>query len=271
LAAKSPDPRDAIRDRFERGEITKEEADVAAIAAGFSSMETRPDFSGVDCCDLPSWKMPQFMSWVIYRSSEKVLALSEEHRMQTRIWQSEPLPDKDGDATDRVWRLRAPDRLTVYDIVAEAVSEEQQEGRPPGALRFRAELGAQFIRGVLTAYGKRRGVDEHAAVLRTAWPTIDLFDRPCNQFDPKDIGRENEDKCTCRHHVGTSRTFSGTVANLSLCLCSGKGRTVPRQKRSAPPSITNTPLGGPLRRLSLAERPEPKICALVGQNIYFTY
>jgi hypothetical protein len=181
MAANRPDPRDAILDRFESGEIDKEQADAEAVAAGFASMERRPDFAGIDCCELARWTMPQLMAWVIDRTSEAVLALSEEFRIQTRLWQK-----------DEKWRLRPPHRLTLYDLTAEAVAKEEVDGRPRRALRSRAELLRQFIQGALTAYGKRRGDDEHLAIPKTAWNTIDLFELPCYHFDPEDIGREGE-------------------------------------------------------------------------------
>jgi hypothetical protein len=192
MVANKPDPRDAILDRFEKGWRTKEQADAEAVAAGFPSMERRPDFAGADCRELPRWTMPQLMAWVIYRSSIKVLELSEEYRMQTLIWQSEDLLDAWGQKIETTWRLRPPDKLSVYDVVVEAYSREGSEGRSPSAIELWKELGGQFLRGELTAYGKKRGDDEPSAIPRTAWAEIDLFDQPCNHFDPEDIGRENE-------------------------------------------------------------------------------
>jgi hypothetical protein len=97
MAANRPDPRDAILDRFESGEIGKEQADAEAAAAGFASMERRPDFAGLDCCELARWTMPQLMAWVIDPASEAVLALSEEFRMRTLVWQREDLLDTKGE------------------------------------------------------------------------------------------------------------------------------------------------------------------------------
>jgi hypothetical protein len=190
MAENRPDPRDGILDRFEAGEISKEQADAEAIAAGFTSMEIRPDFTGVDCCELPRWTMPQLMAWVIYRSCNEVVELSEEYRMQSRTWQSEDLLDANGEKIRTTWRLRPPDKLSVYDVVAEALS---REGRASNPIQLRAELGGQFLRGELRAYGKKRGDDEPRAIPNTAWNTIDVFDLPCNHFDPEDIGRENEE------------------------------------------------------------------------------
>jgi hypothetical protein len=192
MVADRPDPRDAILDRFEAGEITKEEADAEARAVGFSSMERRPDFVGLDCFELPRWTMPQLMAWVIDRTSEAVLTLSEEFRMQTRVWQQEDLISAKGEKWAIDWKLRPPDKLTLFDVTAEAVARKEADGRERRALPLRMELYDQFIQGALTAYGKRRGDAEHMAIPKTAWKTIDLFDRPCNHFDPEDIGRENE-------------------------------------------------------------------------------
>jgi hypothetical protein len=218
MAANRPDPRDAILDRFEAGEITKEQADAEARtvrfisildrfeageitreqadaearAAGSTSMERSPDFSGVDCWALPSWTMPQLMRWVIYRSSEEVLPLVEEYRMQTRIWQGEIRLNERGEKIV-IWRLRPPPSLSLYDVAQEADSREKIEGRASCALRLRSELKGQFLQGVLTAYGKLRRNGEHCAIPKTAWATIDLFDLPCNHFDSEDIGREGEE------------------------------------------------------------------------------
>jgi hypothetical protein len=126
------------------------------------------------------------MAWVLDRTSEAVLALSEEFRMQTRVWQMEYR------RLGVIFRLRPPVKLTLYDVTAEAVAKEEKDGRASRALRLRAELKGQFIGGVLTAYGKRRGDDEHNAIPKTAWDAIDLFDLPCNRFDPEDMGRESE-------------------------------------------------------------------------------
>jgi hypothetical protein len=192
MAANRPDPRDAILDRFESGEIDKEQADAEAAAAGFASMERRPDFAGIDCCKLARWTMPPLMAWVIDRTSEAVLALSEEFRMQTRVWQQEDLISAKGEKWAIDWRLRPPDKLTLFDVTAEAVAREEADGRERRALRLRLELYGQFIQGALTAYGKRRGDAEHMAIPKTAWKTIDLFDLPCNHFDLEDVGRESE-------------------------------------------------------------------------------
>jgi hypothetical protein len=82
--------------------------------------------------------------------------------------------------------------LSLYDVVKEADLRERSEERAPRAIQLRKELGDQFLRGELIAYGKKRGDDEPRAISKTAWDVIDLFDRPCNRFDPEDIGRENE-------------------------------------------------------------------------------
>jgi hypothetical protein len=105
MAANRPDPRDAILDRFESGEIDKEQADAEAVAAGFASVERRPDFAGIDYCELARWTMPQLMAWV---RSEAVLALSEEFRMRTLIWQAEDQFNAKDEKTWTVFRLRPP-------------------------------------------------------------------------------------------------------------------------------------------------------------------
>jgi hypothetical protein len=82
--------------------------------------------------------------------------------------------------------------MSLFDVVEEAVSRDESEGRAHFALRARQELGAQFLEGALTAYGIQPGHSEHSTIPRTAWGTIDLFDLPCNHFEPEEIGRESE-------------------------------------------------------------------------------
>jgi hypothetical protein len=180
MAANRHDSRDAILVRFDAGEITREEADAEAAAVGFTSTERAPDFVGVDCCKLARWSMPQLMAWVIYRSSERVVALAEEHRTQTLLW------------NETGTRLQRPNRMSLFDVVEAAVSRDESEGRAHFALRARQELVAQFLEGALTAYGIQPGHSEHSTIPRTAWGTIDLFDLPCSQFEPEEIGRESE-------------------------------------------------------------------------------
>jgi hypothetical protein len=68
----------------------------------------------------------------------------------------------------------------------------------------------------------------------------------------------------CRHEQGHSAGRCRRRPSSTL----GKSRT-PRRKRSAtPPSITSTPLGGPLRHLSLAERPEQKYAPFSAGSIF---
>ena len=253
MAADRPDPRDAILDRFEAGEITKEEADAEARAVGFCSMERRPDLAGLDCFELPRWTMPQLMTWAIDHSSEEVLALSEEYRLRTRIWQSEDLIDANGEKLGIAWRLRPPDKLSVYDVVAEALSREGSEGRAPRAIRLRAELGSQFLRGELTAYGKKRLDDEPSAIPNPVWDTIDLFDLPCNHFDPEDVGRENEE---------TPRYFGvyvipEKVISIWPRLGSESGETQTRAEKTKVPTKPEQ-LARVLRRFS-SERPPQEV------------
>jgi hypothetical protein len=193
MVANHPDPRDAILVRFEDGKISKQQADAEARAAGFESMEVIPDFANIDCFELPHWTMPLLMAIVIDGRSKAVVTLSEEFRRQTRIWHKEDVFNARGEKCGIDWRLRPPDKLSLYDVVAEAVSRENSEGRTPRAVRLREELGAKFLQGVLTAYGKKPGDYEHSPIPKTAWATIDLFDQPCNRFEPEDIGCESEE------------------------------------------------------------------------------
>jgi hypothetical protein len=193
MTTDKPDPRDAILERFERGEITKEQADAEAVAAGFGSMERSPNLAGADCFDLATWRMPQLMAWVIYRTSEAVLALAEENRIRTLVWQEENQFDVNGNKTGVFRRLRPPDKKSLFDVVEEADTRERQEGLALSAIRKRADLAARFIRGELTAYGIKRGEAEHSAIPAAAWATIDLFDEPCTHFEPEDVGRQREE------------------------------------------------------------------------------
>jgi hypothetical protein len=193
MTTDKPDPRDAILERFERGEITKEQADVEAVAAGFGSMERSPNLAGADCFDLATWTMPELMAWVIYRTSEAVLALAEENRIRTLVWQGEDQFDVNGNKAGVFWRLRPPDKKSLFDVVVEADTRERQEGLTLSAIRKRADLEAGFIRGELAAYGIKRGEAEHSAIPAAAWATIDLFDEPCTHFEPEDVGRQREE------------------------------------------------------------------------------
>ena len=157
MTTDKPDPRDAILERFERREITKEQADAEAVAAGFGSMERSPNLAGADCFDLATWTMPELMAWVIYRTSEAVLALAEENRIRTLVWQGEDQFDVNGNKAGVFWRLRPPDKKSLFDVVVEADTRERQEGLALSAIRKRADLAARFIRGELTAYGINAG------------------------------------------------------------------------------------------------------------------
>jgi hypothetical protein len=188
----APDPRFAILERFRAGQIAKEQADEEAVAAGYHSMEFTPDTTNISCFELARWTLPQAVSWIIYRSSEAVLALAEEVRRASRVWREKGRYNVKNGKVDVAWDLVIPERASVYDVVDEAARREDLEPCELDGIQACDQFIERLQRSALIAYGVSRGEQEHRPIAKTAWDTIDSITCTCSHLDPEDIGSERE-------------------------------------------------------------------------------
>jgi hypothetical protein len=162
-----PDPRHLILQRLRRGEITREQAEAEAQAAGFPLRETHPDPADYEPIIEPFWTLPMTLAWILYRSDDAVRNLMESFVAATRVWRHYHRSDG-----QKVVGLFPPMRKSAFDVINEAVRGDASMRQVVSGIKARNDLLRRLKSGEVKAFGIPLGQREHQPIPPISWETI---------------------------------------------------------------------------------------------------
>jgi hypothetical protein len=168
--------RSSIYARFRLGEITQEEAEAEAQAAGIGTLECHPDPADFDPMPEPRWTLPMTLAWIIYRSVDSVRALMDCFQAATRVWRHIEYLEN-GKATKRIDLVSS--RKSPLAVINEAGSD---------GIAARDDLLRKLKSGELQAFGIGRGESMHTPISPITWETITTFFLDEPRIQASDIG-----------------------------------------------------------------------------------
>jgi hypothetical protein len=183
--------RSSIYARFTLGEITQEQAEAEARAAGFGTLERHPNPADYDPIREPFWTLPMTLAWIIYRSADPVARLMDSFQAETRIWLPTDYVGENG-KTEKRLNLISPQRKSALDVINHAIKADDSLSQALSGIKARDELLRTLKSGQLQAFGIRPGESQHTSVPPITWETITTFfvDEPSIQAS--DIGSVDE-------------------------------------------------------------------------------
>jgi hypothetical protein len=179
--------RSSIYARFRLGEITQEEAEAEAQAAGIGTLECHPNPADFDPMAEPRWTLPMTLAWIIYRSVDSVRALMDSFQAATRIWLQKDYVSENGQ-TEKKLDLVSPRRKSPFDVINEAVRADDSSAQALSGIAARDDLLRKLKSGELQAFGIGRGESMHTPISPITWETITTFFLDEPRIQASDIG-----------------------------------------------------------------------------------
>jgi hypothetical protein len=148
--------------RYQKGELTSEQLQTEARAAGYSRLE--PDPTLYDPEIEPLWTLPMALAWVIYRSFDQVRPLMDSYRAASLTWRRAGHRQSEE-------RLLPPLRKSVPAVVADAENERSVARREIAGKEARDDLLRRLKSGALAAFGIPPNGSELSPIPATIWET----------------------------------------------------------------------------------------------------
>jgi hypothetical protein len=172
------DPRQSILERYERGEITREQADAEACRCDFASMETRPDPSKFDPLAEPNWTIPMALAWIIHGDVAPVRELMENYRLGCKLWRHIDKYSINNGVREPHFELRTPEPLNIFDVISCAYLKPGLASLMMAGHDAREAFWRAMKLRVLIAEGIAIGRTSHNPIRDAEWETLSWEPEP---------------------------------------------------------------------------------------------
>lgn len=153
-------PRSAIIGRVERGEITPDEAERAAIRRGCGPLKVEPDPAAFDPMAEARWTLPMALAWIRWREPSQVTEWDNRYRLQRSGWVPLTLMIRNGDGGGDVissYTLAQEEAAASCELIRETLMRDAPPTPPSARKRPTAaaekELWSSLTDGHIEALG----------------------------------------------------------------------------------------------------------------------
>ena len=178
-----PTARDLLITQVRNGEITPEEAEVAAERGGFGPLATQPSPIDFDPAQMPYWSLPMAVAWIAWRDTNQVREHCAEYRENWLQWfpGSWNIPTDDGTDFKRIdgYELKTSRQSTVIRLALTETYLSSTETLPPTSEMTVADAEKQLLKalaaGSLVAVAKDQ-TGKVVEIPQREWPYLRLFE-----------------------------------------------------------------------------------------------